>query len=59
MVADPSKRGSEELRNIFMEGYEQAVEDGGKDSGSALKAAECIADWFVESKQVREVRRVK
>ena len=59
MVADPSKRGSKELCNIFMEAYEQAVEDGGKDSGSALKAAECIADWFVESKQVREVRRVK
>jgi len=55
MVDDPSKRGSKELCNIFMEAYEQAVEDGGKDSGSALKAAECIADWFVESKQVREV----
>ena len=52
LMTDPSKRSSKKLYSIFMSVYDQAVESGGKDSASALQAAECLGDWFAETKQV-------
>ena len=40
MMSDPSKQGSNELYSIFMDVYNQGLENTGKDSASALQTAE-------------------